>query len=30
MTQEINKNYNPKEIEQANYQNWEAQANFMW
>lgn len=28
MTQEINKNYNPKEIEQANYQNWEASGKF--
>lgn len=28
MTQEINKNYNPKEIEQSNYQNWEASGKF--
>lgn len=28
MTQEINKNYNPKEIEQANYKNWEASGKF--
>ncbi|APC90937.1 MULTISPECIES: valine--tRNA ligase [Francisella] len=28
MTQEMNKNYNPKEIEQANYQNWEAAGKF--
>ncbi|APA82243.1 valine--tRNA ligase [Francisella tularensis] len=28
MTQEINKNYNPKEIEQANYQNWETSGKF--
>ena len=28
MTQEINKNYNPKEIEQTNYQNWEESNKF--
>ncbi|WP_150467657.1 valine--tRNA ligase [Francisella sp. SYW-9] len=28
MTQEMNKNYNPKEIEQSNYQNWEASGKF--
>ncbi|AXA32950.1 valine--tRNA ligase [Francisella adeliensis] len=28
MTQEINKNYNPKEIEQTNYQNWEESGKF--
>ncbi|WP_150465681.1 valine--tRNA ligase [Francisella sp. SYW-2] len=28
MTQEMNKNYNPKEIEQSNYQNWEASGRF--
>ena len=28
MTQEMNKNYNPKEIEQSNYQNWETTSKF--
>jgi valyl-tRNA synthetase len=28
MTQEINKNYNPKEIEQTNYKNWEESGKF--
>ena len=28
MTQEMNKNYNPKEIEQSNYQNWETTNKF--
>jgi valyl-tRNA synthetase len=28
MTQEMNKNYNPKDIEQSNYQNWERSDKF--
>ena len=28
MTQEMNKNYNPKEIEQSNYQKWESSGKF--
>ena len=28
MTQEMNKNYNPKDIEQSNYQNWERSGKF--
>ncbi|MFC4892909.1 valine--tRNA ligase [Pseudofrancisella aestuarii] len=28
MTQEMNKNYNPKEIEQSNYQKWETSNKF--
>ncbi|BCD92516.1 valine--tRNA ligase [Francisella halioticida] len=28
MTQEMNKNYNPKEIEESNYQNWESAGKF--
>ena len=28
MTQEMNKNYNPKDIEQSNYQNWESAGKF--
>ena len=28
MTQEINKNYNPKEIEQTNYKDWEKSGKF--
>ena len=28
MTQEMNKNYSPKDIEQSNYENWESSGKF--